>query len=491
MASFDVAKLLNKITQDIPGIKTVLTALAKWDLSALTDVPDGAMQATTDSSNRLTIKKKVSGSYANVGQLQHSADMVDGYHASTSATANTVAVRNAQGALPGNVLGNAATANTATALASGSVLPVNQGGTGGNTASAARNNLGVAGGADFTAHVLTAASPSVTGHVALDALAADGSATAAPGGFGLGTGTMPRLTDLDLATKTGHWGFASTAQNLPAAAWGFLTTLSLNNTGKIQDAITAEANPLRFSRSMDNSVWQPWKPMPNGITDLTDLTSSTIAASATAVKSAHDRGTAGVSAAATAQATANAAKTVTDKVTPIPKAHAVPQADANGLLADGWLLRAVPTGFSGFYAGGTPPDGWLEENGAWVSRTAYAKLFAVIGTAYGAGDGSTTFTLPDSRGLVKRALDNGRGLDPGRTRGSYQADAARQQEGYFRYDTTTIDSVGGICSQVFSGGGGWIHRTGDNGNSREIKISFGSANETRMKNLSYMGIIKY
>jgi len=45
------------------------------------------------------------------------------------------------------------------------------------------------------------------------------------------------------------------------------------------------------------------------------------------------------------------------------------------------------------------PDGWLPCKGAWVSRTTYAALFAVIGTTYGDGDGSTTFSLPffDSR----------------------------------------------------------------------------------------------
>ena len=41
------------------------------------------------------------------------------------------------------------------------------------------------------------------------------------------------------------------------------------------------------------------------------------------------------------------------------------------------------------------PDGWLQCNGAAVSRTTYAALFAVIGTKYGSGNGSTTFNLPN------------------------------------------------------------------------------------------------
>ena len=49
-------------------------------------------------------------------------------------------------------------------------------------------------------------------------------------------------------------------------------------------------------------------------------------------------------------------------------------------------------------AGSTIPDGWLLCNGAVVSRTTYAKLFAAIGTRYGSGNGSTTFNLPNFNG---------------------------------------------------------------------------------------------
>jgi len=69
----------------------------------------------------------------------------------------------------------------------------------------------------------------------------------------------------------------------------------------------------------------------------------------------------------------------------------------------------------------TAPAGWLKCNGAAVSRTAYAALFLVIGTTYGVGDGATTFNLPDLRGEFLRVLDEGRGVDAGRTLGSVQA----------------------------------------------------------------------
>ena len=58
-------------------------------------------------------------------------------------------------------------------------------------------------------------------------------------------------------------------------------------------------------------------------------------------------------------------------------------------------VSQIKTGMVIFTAGNTVPDGYLECYGQLVSRTTYAELFAVIGTIYGAGDGSTTFKIPD------------------------------------------------------------------------------------------------
>lgn len=66
------------------------------------------------------------------------------------------------------------------------------------------------------------------------------------------------------------------------------------------------------------------------------------------------------------------------------------------------------------------PTGTLRCNGAAVSRTMFAALFEAIGTFYGAGDGATTFNLPDTRGLFIRDVDDTRGLDFGRAPGSFQ-----------------------------------------------------------------------
>lgn len=84
-------------------------------------------------------------------------------------------------------------------------------------------------------------------------------------------------------------------------------------------------------------------------------------------------------------------------------------------------IGGLPAGAIGHFACSSAPTGWLKANGAVISRTAYAGLFAAIGTSFGAGDGATTFALPDARGEFFRALDDGRGVDSGRTLGSAQA----------------------------------------------------------------------
>lgn len=84
----------------------------------------------------------------------------------------------------------------------------------------------------------------------------------------------------------------------------------------------------------------------------------------------------------------------------------------------------VPTGAVNAFAMSTVPTGWLECNGAAISRTTYSDLFSAIGETYGSGDSSTTFNLPDLRGEFIRGWDNGRGRDNNGSRvfGSAQDD---------------------------------------------------------------------
>ena len=107
-------------------------------------------------------------------------------------------------------------------------------------------------------------------------------------------------------------------------------------------------------------------------------------------------------------------------------ANDVLQSDGSGNLSFAALPQAVPTGSVHMMATTTVPSGYLKCNGAAVSRSTYADLFAIVGTAHGAGDGSSTFNVPDLRGEFVRGWDDSRGVDSGRNFGSSQSDQNKQ-----------------------------------------------------------------
>jgi microcystin-dependent protein len=111
----------------------------------------------------------------------------------------------------------------------------------------------------------------------------------------------------------------------------------------------------------------------------------------------------------------------------------------------------IPTGTVVQYAANSAPSGWLICDGGLYGRTALdpspqVNLFSVIGTTYGAGDGLTTFAIPDLRGMFVRGFDNGRGLDPLRVFGTDQSFAV---ESHNHSGTTGNQSVG--HTHAFSG----------------------------------------
>ena len=82
----------------------------------------------------------------------------------------------------------------------------------------------------------------------------------------------------------------------------------------------------------------------------------------------------------------------------------------------------------------SPPHGWLHCDGSPISRTAYSDLFNVIGTTYGTGDGSTTFYVPDTRGLFVRCCALGADWInsdwPNQPPGGVQGYALKRMEGW-------------------------------------------------------------
>lgn len=139
--SWNSPKLINKIATDVPFIAEALKALLKRDPTSISDIPEGAKRLTEISAGKWQEQIYNGASWEPIGKLMHDVDKLDGYNASITPSANTVAVRNKNGLLEDSITGNAATATTAETL--GQTLPVNKGGTGATTSAAARTNLGV------------------------------------------------------------------------------------------------------------------------------------------------------------------------------------------------------------------------------------------------------------------------------------------------------------------------------------------------------------
>ena len=131
----------------------------------------------------------------------------------------------------------------------------------------------------------------------------------------------------------------------------------------------------------------------------------------------------------------------------------------------------------------TVPTGFLECNGAELSRTTYSDLYAVIGDTYGAGDGSTTFNIPDLRGEFIRGFDNGRGVDSGRAIGTAQLDDFKSHIHDFDYSrkpagSTRNSEYGGVDTSTNIS---YFNQTTN---------ATGGA-ETRPRNIAMMYCIKY
>jgi len=155
----------------------------------------------------------------------------------------------------------------------------------------------------------------------------------------------------------------------------------------------------------------------------------------------------------------------------------------------------VPLGTISYFAMSAPPEGFLICNGAAVGRDTYPELFAAIGTVYGAGNGSTTFNLPDLRGEFIRGVDAGRGVDGGRVLGSAQGDAIRNITGEFAPGSATAGFNSPVVSGAFKAGqSSSTYLTGQNGAGTRLgfdaSLVVPTANENRPRNVALLPCIK-
>ncbi len=171
--------------------------------------------------------------------------------------------------------------------------------------------------------------------------------------------------------------------------------------------------------------------------------------------------------------------------------EAVPLQQVNALITAATasfavdIANAMPVGSVVMWLNASVPSGWLEMNGAAISRTTFEDLYSLLGTTYGSGDGSTTFNLPECRGEFPRFWDNARGIDSARDLGSSQTDLVKAHThayaglGKANADgNDTLTDEGMVASGV--GAAGAI--------SGSTAANTGA--ENRPRNVAFMGIIK-
>lgn len=222
-----------------------------------------------------------------------------------------------------------------------------------------------------------------------------------------------------------------------------------------------------------------------------DAAGSAAAAAASAAAAAASAAAAAASAAA-AQASADAAAASAAGVN-LPS---IQSGDAGKQLyvkgdETGYELLAPPsttgtiTGEVKGWAGGTIPSGWLECNGQEIDRTSFADLFSAIGTTYGAGNGSTTFNVPDFRGRSVIGAGTGSGLtarSSGQTGGA-ETHLLTESEipGHTHAPgTLTAAASGNTTADILATSGDTVTSTGGGGpNSESVTVSDGNDASTQ------------
>jgi len=166
---------------------------------------------------------------------------------------------------------------------------------------------------------------------------------------------------------------------------------------------------------------------------------------------------------------------LSDKI--LPSSVLTKTGDGSGLTG----IVGTPTGSVIYSAANAAPTGFIKANGATLSRSTYSDLFAAIGTTYGAGDGSTTFLVPDLRGEFMRGFDDGRGVDQSRVFGSLQADD-------FKSHIHTRAATNGYG---YGGAAYDVARGGLDGGPYTATMDSTGGDETRPRNIAFLACIKF
>jgi phage-related tail fiber protein len=185
------------------------------------------------------------------------------------------------------------------------------------------------------------------------------------------------------------------------------------------------------------------------------------------------------------------------------------QSDSTGNMSSINLDNIILVGQISYFAFNSPdndpnpPPRYLVCNGSAISRTVYNNLFNIIGTTFGSGDGSSTFNIPDLRGMFIRGHDpRSGGNDPSRVFGSTQNDALQNIVGQVNAVWVWDNELGysGAFAEARNhgrqvpGAGGAGGSGGSNG-ARSFNFdasrSARTSSETRPKNVALLACIRY
>ena len=137
----------------------------------------------------------------------------------------------------------------------------------------------------------------------------------------------------------------------------------------------------------------------------------------------------------------------------------------------------------------TAPTGYLKANGAAISRTTYADLFAAIGTTFGTGDGSTTFNVPDLRGEFIRSWDDSRFVDINRSFGSFQGEAFKMHRHVSPVILSDLHTNSANSGMILSSRE--TTTSGNEGDEYNRYTQYDGGPETRPRNIALLACIKY
>jgi len=215
---------------------------------------------------------------------------------------------------------------------------------------------------DYISAPTTALSPVLSGNVTISTDSAGPALKVTQ----TGTGDVMRVQDSAdpdstpfVINSSGYVGLGTVA---PAEA------LDIDNSGKIQFSSSGTA---RTVISADTS---------NSIIDVKDDRNFVVKTNATTIITANDA----------------------DITTTVPVVLPAIPTTALQAATKSYVDQVTPPGMIATYAGTSAPTGWLACQGQAISRTTYADLFTAISTTWGSGDGSTTFNVPDLRGMFVR-----------------------------------------------------------------------------------------